>query len=71
MTRERPAHLGPVVRLAPEYMRATGFSRERANEVLCLFAGEKSLYDIDELQAAQVESYMRSVIDQCRNGGRQ
>lgn len=71
MTRELPGHLKQVVSLAPEYMRATGFSRERANEILCLFAGVPSLYDLNALQAAQVESYMKSVINQCRNGGRQ
>lgn len=62
-----------IQRLAPEYAKALGKSREDAKRVLLMFSGVDRLVDMNELQVSQAEAYMRSVIklsrrkDECRS----
>lgn len=57
-----------IQRMAPEFTEAVGKDREGARRLLLLFAGVDRLKDLDELQARQVEGFMRSVIKLHRKG---
>lgn len=54
--------LKPITELAPKYMQATGFDREKANAVLCRYAGVERLADLKPWDVNGVAEYMREVI---------
>lgn len=51
-----------IQRMAPEFTEAVGKDREGAKRLLLLYAGVDRLKDLTEVQARDVEGYMRSVI---------
>lgn len=48
--------------MADEFTEAVGKDREGAKRLLLLYAGVDRLKDLTEVQARDVEGYMRSVI---------
>ena len=48
--------------MADEFTEAVGKDREGAKRLLLLYAGVDRLKDLTEVQAMDVEGYMRSVI---------
>ena len=48
--------------MATEFTEAVGKDREGAKRLLLLYAGVDRLKDLTEVQARDVEGYMRSVI---------
>lgn len=51
-----------IQRMAPEFTEAVGKDKEGAKHLLLLYAGVDRLKDLTEVQARDVEGYMRSVI---------
>lgn len=51
-----------IQRMATEFTEAVGKDREGAKRLLLLYAGVARLKDLTEVQARDVEGYMRSVI---------
>lgn len=51
-----------IQRMAPEFTEAVGKDREGAKRLLLPYAGVDRLKDLTEVQARDVEGYMRSVI---------
>jgi hypothetical protein len=51
-----------IQRMAPEFTEAVGRDKEGAKRLLLLYAGVDRLKDLTEVQARDVEGYMRSVI---------
>lgn len=51
-----------IQRMAPEFTEAVGKDRDGAKRLLLLYAGVDRLKDLTEVQAKDVEGYMRSVI---------
>ena len=51
-----------IQRMATEFTEAVGKDREGAKRLLLLYAGVDRLKDLTEVQARDVEGYMRSVI---------
>lgn len=51
-----------IQRMAPEFTEAVGKDREGAKRLLLLYAGVDRLKDLTEVQAKDVDGYMRSVI---------
>lgn len=51
-----------IQRMATEFTEAVGKDREGAKRLLLLYAGVNRLKDLTEVQARDIEGYMRSVI---------